>query len=527
MKKIYILMIAVLLGGVAKGQISLLPNLSPSDSGFTDNPVVYNNNLYFQYITDSEKSHLAKYDGSNITLIPNMNTNDVGISGKAVEYNGLLYMIYINDNGKKYLAEYNGNNLTIKPNINISDYGIEGNPFIYNGNLYFPYKNASEKIQLAKYSGTTISLVNNLNNNDYGCIWSPMIYNNKLFFGYKDTANHRFLINYDGTNLNIIPSPDTAFFWFVKNATIYNNKLYYIFDKYENDVLTQPGYGYYPDLVEYNDTLSKFITSTSYKFKDFFTYKNELIISSYEFAMQNYWNICMKKYDGNNIFDIDCPSSYSYRGFYGYPTINNDTLFFIYSISDNFSLAKYDGNSFNFANTESLPPCGGGGIEAPLCEFNNSLFFSYKIHLDTIDSIYLAKYDSGNISLYPITGFSENSYIKSFFKFNSNLYLIFKNNDNKFQLAKYNNSSGINETTPKQLNLYPNPATNTLTLNLSQQQGLQNATVSIYDIQGKQLLQQSITEAQTQIDISSFAKGIYIVKLQTEKETLQSKFIKE
>ena len=87
---------------------------------------------------------------------------------------------------------------------------------------------------------------------------------------------------------------------------------------------------------------------------------------------------------------------------------------------------------------------------------------------------------------------------------------------------------GIKENTQNnQLHLYPNPATNSLTLNLSQQQGLQNATVSIYDIQGKQLLQQNIVEPQTQIDISSFAKGIYIVKLQTDKEILQSKFVKE
>ena len=88
-------------------------------------------------------------------------------------------------------------------------------------------------------------------------------------------------------------------------------------------------------------------------------------------------------------------------------------------------------------------------------------------------------------------------------------------------------ANGINETTPKQITLYPNPATNTLTLNLSQLQKLQNASLSIYDIQGKQLLQQNITDTQTQIDISSFAKGIYIVKLQTDKETLQSKFVKE
>ena len=87
---------------------------------------------------------------------------------------------------------------------------------------------------------------------------------------------------------------------------------------------------------------------------------------------------------------------------------------------------------------------------------------------------------------------------------------------------------GITENTPNnKLSLFPNPATNTLSLNLSQLQKLQNASLSIYDIQGKQLLHQNINEEQTQIDISSFAKGIYIVKLQTEKETLQSKFVKE
>lgn len=74
--------------------------------------------------------------------------------------------------------------------------------------------------------------------------------------------------------------------------------------------------------------------------------------------------------------------------------------------------------------------------------------------------------------------------------------------------------------------VYPNPATNTLTLNLSQLQKLQNTTVSIYDIQSKQLLHQNINEVQTQLDISAFVKGIYIIKVQSDKEILQSKFVK-
>jgi hypothetical protein len=120
---------------------------------------------------------------------------------------------------------------------------------------------------------------------------------------------------------------------------------------------------------------------------------------------------------------------------------------------------------------------------------------------------------------------------------NNNLNFVYFTNSNTAYIVGDNGTIlkttnggglGIPETTlTKNLKVYPNPATNSLTLNLSQMQQQQNASLSIYDIQGKQLLQQNISEAQTQINISNFAKGIYIVKLQTDKETLQSKFVKE
>ena len=87
--------------------------------------------------------------------------------------------------------------------------------------------------------------------------------------------------------------------------------------------------------------------------------------------------------------------------------------------------------------------------------------------------------------------------------------------------------NSISENKNLKITLSPNPATNSLTLNLTQLKNLQNTTVSIYDIQGQQLLQQNILQPQTELDISGFAKGIYIIKLINEKETLQSKFIKE
>ncbi|MFZ4740703.1 MAG: T9SS type A sorting domain-containing protein [Bacteroidales bacterium] len=77
------------------------------------------------------------------------------------------------------------------------------------------------------------------------------------------------------------------------------------------------------------------------------------------------------------------------------------------------------------------------------------------------------------------------------------------------------------------INIYPNPATSKLTINLQQLTHLQNTTVSIYDVQGKLLLQQSITQPQTEFNIAAFAKGIYVVKVNNDNNCMQSKFVKE
>jgi hypothetical protein len=88
-------------------------------------------------------------------------------------------------------------------------------------------------------------------------------------------------------------------------------------------------------------------------------------------------------------------------------------------------------------------------------------------------------------------------------------------------------TTGITENNYKPIYFYPNPATNNLFINLSQLKNLQNTTVSIYDIQGKLLLHQYIQQPLTELNITQFAKGFYIVKVNNNKEILVSKFVKE
>jgi hypothetical protein len=145
---------------------------------------------------------------------------------------------------------------------------------------------------------------------------------------------------------------------------------------------------------------------------------------------------------------------------------------------------------------------------------------------------YTYTYDANGNSL---TGKHE-QWVNNNWVMSSNVYINFYYSSNKIvelvNTARYEAhfvsfANSITETNIKPINIYPNPATYNLTINLSQLKNLQNTSVSIYDIQGKLLLQQNIQQVQTEIDIATFAKGIYIIKVNNENESMVNKFVKE
>ncbi|MBW6481979.1 MAG: T9SS type A sorting domain-containing protein [Vicingaceae bacterium] len=73
------------------------------------------------------------------------------------------------------------------------------------------------------------------------------------------------------------------------------------------------------------------------------------------------------------------------------------------------------------------------------------------------------------------------------------------------------------------LTAYPNPSTGLFTLKLPEL--VTNGTLTIFDYTGKQILQQPIKTA-AKIDITSYAKGIYFYRVETEKELFTGKIIK-
>ena len=87
--------------------------------------------------------------------------------------------------------------------------------------------------------------------------------------------------------------------------------------------------------------------------------------------------------------------------------------------------------------------------------------------------------------------------------------------------------TGINESscTPNSIKIYPNPSSDKITIETYET--LAKGQLYIMNLSGQELLQQTITNPSTQIDISTLPSGVYVVKLREEKSIQVGKIIKE
>jgi len=105
----------------------------------------------------------------------------------------------------------------------------------------------------------------------------------------------------------------------------------------------------------------------------------------------------------------------------------------------------------------------------------------------------------------------------------------------------YNNKTGCNSpdevvdecfqlnveniTDDKAFSIYPNPATDKITV---EQPGLtQSGNLTIVNIDGLELITRQITEPKTHLDISNLPSGVYFVRLTNDKTVEVGKFVKQ
>ncbi|HXB42003.1 MAG TPA: T9SS type A sorting domain-containing protein [Bacteroidia bacterium] len=74
------------------------------------------------------------------------------------------------------------------------------------------------------------------------------------------------------------------------------------------------------------------------------------------------------------------------------------------------------------------------------------------------------------------------------------------------------------------INVFPNPASNVLHVQLPSANN--NPVVKIFDVMGKQIAEQKVSDVETNFDISAFAPGVYIVSIVTDKQVITRKIQK-
>jgi hypothetical protein len=101
---------------------------------------------------------------------------------------------------------------------------------------------------------------------------------------------------------------------------------------------------------------------------------------------------------------------------------------------------------------------------------------------------------------------------------NANLY--------KTTVMKYDSVGvGINELQESGLSLYPNPASDKITIEKSPIPA--QSQLSIMNVNGQELITQHISERKTVIDISTLPSGVYFVRVTNDRTVEVGKIIKQ
>ncbi len=373
-------------------------------SGYSGNPIVFNNTLVLEYNTSNTSDQnlivqqLAVYKGGDtLHLISNPDAGQ-GVYLESVQliYNNLLFFIYLNASGIQQLASFDGTSITLYPNPD-GGLGYIGSPRIYNGNLYVAYSNASGVTQFGEFTGSGINLIANPDAsttgffNDYS-----VVFNNMICSRYVAVDGTKHLATYNGTSWTIWPNPDASTRGvFPAFPGLYHNALYFIY------------------------------VST--------------VTNQFQFL----------KFDGTNnptlVTNPDNPSAIQ-GGVSGFPIVYNDTLFYQYQdASGVFRLGKFDGATMSLVND---PDATSYGFWNTPIIYNNNLYIFY---LPTDGSHHLAMYDaiSNNLDVIPNpdagTGYWDQPIV-----YDNKLFFMYANVSGQFQLGYYDGGSS--------LNLIPNPS---------------------------------------------------------------------
>ena len=262
-----------------------------------------------------------------------------------------------------------------------------------------------------------------------------------------------------------------------------------------------------------------------------------------------------KKCSGGTYKEItsDADNNYIITGYFSTSTITFGTEALTNAGSNNIFIVKFD-TSGNVLWAKSAGGNNSDGSNSVTTDFNNNIIITGNFQspivtfgTDTITNadsanIFIVKYDpSGNVLWAKSTGRGSATSIIS--DLNNNVIIMggfwsasiafgttvlsnVSEGSYDIFIAKLNGSVGVFENNVQdEIIIYPNPANNNIIIgNIAHNK---DAIISIYDAQGQMLFKQISQHGKTEIDVSGFVNGVYLIKFESPNLYKVGKFIKQ
>lgn len=195
-------------------------------------------------------------------------------------------------------------------------------------------------------------------------------------------------------------------------------------------------------------------------------------------------------------------------------------------------------NNIYYLDGNLAYPTAGGVLPVSvwnMFEYEQELYVCGQFVVAGGDSVgRIAKWDgvqwiNTGISINRNDGVARFGVINSFAKYNGNLVLagafdmINDTLANNIAMVNFGTTTVSSSKATKFFKLYPNPANSTFSIELSDFS--YSKSISVYNAVGQLMLPQKTTEKT--LDVSSYAKGMYVVEVQTDKGISRQKLIVE
>lgn len=488
-------------------------------------PLFFKNTLYFQTFDKNNERTSWEIDGTDEKLVkfPNLIKNNIPYFPKILNTVGNNFILKY-ENLDTLIWAYNiktkqFKSLNHKGNL---DYFKIANQYYYSDYQFF--LNGSGRINLYNLDST------NMASSSFWSINIPEVADyhpirghsnkNKAYFAVLDSVdlNKVDIWQTDGTKMGtkMIKQKTHFYYWgFIGTNQFINfqGNTYFI----ASDSLV-----YTPALFKINYDTDKVEKITDLPIREIYLHQYRLLVNDKKLFIFAHIDTLpsVLRYDGKNIERVKTKKGEDIVGGY-----SDKELF---QIDDYFYLEANVKNSFagnqlwRISNEDSQTELIlNGKINSKPVKLDNYLFFCGKENnIDPDTDIYLWKMDLKTLAKEKIF----KAKVELFGALSNSIFLTYDDKDYGYEMFKIGlNTTQSSDLLSRQLNVTPNPFSDYITINSNE---VENGLLSIFDIEGRKIIEVNISQNKQKIDTNSLESGVYIVKFQNEKTILSAKIIK-